>query len=41
MRPTTTALALALTMMAAAQPQALLTAIGEPFTTDILENQKW
>lgn len=41
MRTTTTALALALTMMAAAQPRALLTAIGEPFTDDILDNKAW
>lgn len=41
MRTTTTALAIALTMMAAAQPRALLTSIGEPFTSDILDNKKW
>lgn len=41
MRTTTTALAIALTMMAAAQPRAVLTAIGEPFTSDILENKAW
>lgn len=41
MRTTTTALAIALTMMAAAQPRALLTAIGEPFTSDILDNKAW
>lgn len=41
MRTTITALAIALTMTAAAQPQRILEALGEPITTDIFEKKMW
>ena len=41
MRTTITAIAVALTMTAAAQPQRILEALGEPMTTNILEKKMW
>lgn len=41
MRTTITAFAVALTMTAAAQPQRILEALGEPMTTNILEKKMW
>ena len=41
MRTTITALVVALTMTAAAQPQRILEALGEPITTDIYDKKMW